>query len=676
MTKQDKTRVKELEKIIIKLDTLFEKGDDCINFAGEIVLDNEYDELKRELLNLSPESKIFKTVTASKVKTGQKNIIHDPPMTSINKCNGTEDEKEKILNKFFEDCRKIDTNVNFAMSYKMDGIALSILYENGILVSSGLRSKSGQDGKDVTDKTQYIQGIPQKLPLPLTCVIRGEVDTPIPEFKKQCKTLGDNAKANCRAHTAGSMNQKTAEKMKDRGLRFTAYNILKLKDPPYTTEIERAEWTKRVLKLNFVKTIPFTADKLELFEDQHRRLQFLVDGVVVSINNLKNQEEMGTHGSRKDGNPRGKLAFKFKDEIKTTTIREIIYQTGRTGAITPILVFDPISLEGTIVKKCSCHNIGILKENKIGINSKIEIIKSGKIIPKLHRVVEEAKGSVNVPIICPSCKGPIKEVEGQNGALSLVCNNDKCPAQNIKNLNHWFKILNVKGIAEKNIEKLIDVGLIQTPGDFYRLTVPNLEIAGITRRIAVLTVARIWMVHAPENIKDNDLLIDAIKNHQDSGKIKVGMGKFFAAFGMQAAGKSAGEILEKEIGDWQKIKTATVSELEVFDGIGPIMAQEIVSFFQKNKDMVEDVEQYFEFKIKASGGKLEGKSFCLSGNMGMGKDFWKQEIEKNGGICKSSMSKKINYLIAGDGSGLKSERAESIGIPILTEEDLEKMLSD
>ncbi|HUS51461.1 MAG TPA: NAD-dependent DNA ligase LigA [Candidatus Paceibacterota bacterium] len=676
-----KKRIKQLEKIIVALDTAFEVGDDCTNpFTNEAVLDNEYDALKKELYTLYPESKIFTTVTASKAKSSKDKILHSPPMTSINKCSGSKEEKEDILSKFFKDCisnfkeEVIEDGKTFCMSYKIDGLALSINYKNGVLVDAGMRSKSGQDGINVTDKTKYIAGIPQKLPIPLTLTIRGEVETSISEFKKQCEILGDDAKANPRAHSSGSLNQKTAEKMKDRGLSFTAYNILNLENPPYKTEIERATWAEKNLGINFVKTIPFSYKMLETFETEHRRLRFLVDGVVISISDLKLQALMGNSGNKLTGNPKGKIAFKFADQIKNTIVKDINWQCGRAGSITPVLIISPVQLEGTQVSRCTAHNLGMIKSNKIGIGSEIEIIKSGKIIPKIHKVVK-AQGSANIPINCPSCNFVLEEVEGSDGALSLVCNSDNCPAQNIKNLNHWFKILGVKGIAEKNIEKLIDAGLIQKPGDFYRLTVDGLTDVGITKRTAMLIVARIWMVRSPENIKDEDNLMDAIDGH-NSVKIKTTMAKFFAAFGMKNAGKEAGRILEKEIGGWDEIKAATIDKLEAFDGIGGVMAQEIVRFFRDNKKMVEDVEQYFRFEVPKSGGKLDGKTFVLSGSLEKGKDYWKKEIETRGGTIKSGVSSKTNYLIAGSGSGLKSEKAESLNIPILTEEDLEKLLSN
>ena len=237
--KELKKKIKELEKIIIALDTAFDKGKDCINpITKEVVLDNEYDALKRELETLCPESKIFNTVTASTAKNDGKKLIHNPPMTSINKCNGSEQEKSDILTKFFKDCMAVDPNFDakkdwekwlaefFTMSYKHDGLALSCEYIDGKLDRVGLRSKSGIDGTNVTDKAKYIAGIPQTLAKPVTCKVRGEVETPIKTFEKMNYTLSEKEKfTNPRAYTAGSMNKKTGEEMKDRGLRFTVYNV-------------------------------------------------------------------------------------------------------------------------------------------------------------------------------------------------------------------------------------------------------------------------------------------------------------------------------------------------------------------------------------------------------------------------------------------------------------------
>ena len=674
----DKKRVKELEKIIKALDTAFEKGEDCINpLTGEVVLDNEYDALKAELFKLAPKSKIFTTVTASSAKVSGDKVIHNPPMTSINKCNGTEDEKEKILRKWIADAElsipakeRGDLERNFCMSFKHDGIACSLEYENGTLIRAGLRSKSGKDGINVTEKTRYIEGIPQTLPSSFTCIIRGELETTISEFDRVSAELGEDAKANPRAHTAGSMNLKTAKAIKGRGLRFIAYNII-MDNPPYKTEIERAKCATDILGINYVKTVPFSMKKLELFESQHRRLDFMVDGVVVSVNNLEYQEDCGTSGDKDTGNPKGKLAWKFKDEIKETIVTTVVWQTGRTGNVTPVLMINPVQLEGTTVAKCTAHNVGIIKSNKIGIGSKVEIIKSGKIIPKLYRVVE-AKGSVDIPKNCPSCGDGLLEVDGYDGALSLVCDNADCPAQGIKNLYHYLKTLGCKGVAESTINKLSDAGLLLKRSDFYKLTLGTLLNHGITERTAVLILARIWMIPSPEQEKDNVVLKDKLKKID---KITVPMEKFIASFGMDGAGKEVGRLLSKKYRDFDVIRNLTTDDLESVPGIGFITAKSVTEFFTRNKKEIDELLKFVTLEAPAGkSGKFDGKKFVLSGSMDMGKDYWKEQIENQGGEIKTSVSKKVHFVVAGPGSGAKSEKATELGIPILEEEELEAML--
>jgi len=674
-----KDEIKELELIITTLDTCYEIGEDCINpITKEIVLDNEYDALKRQLYKLSPSSKIFNTITSSTIKNSTKKVLHDPPMTSINKCNGSIEEKKEILLKWVKDCQKDHPNILpeefFCMSYKHDGIALSIEYREGKLISAGLRSKSGKDGTNVTDKIPYIDGIPYSLPIPVSCIIRGEIEILISTFNHISSNLGDEAKSNPRAHTAGTMNLKDSREVKDRCLSFTAYNII-MENPPYATEIERADWARNTLSpLHFVETVPFSFSILREMENKYLEKDFMIDGVVISVNNLEYQKVLGSTGDKEIGNPRGKLAFKFKDEIKKTEVLAVQWQTGRTGTVTPVMIINPTPLEGTLVSRCTAHNVGIIKHNKIGIGSIIEIIKSGKIIPKLYSVVE-SKGKINIPTNCPSCSSELVEKNGADNTISLNCNNPDCPSQNIKNLDHFLSTLGVKGISEKTIEKLIDLGLVQKPGDFYNLTPEKLEEVGITERMAALTTARIWMMPNPEQSTDEEL---SSFNNYRSKKIKIPLEKFFAAFGIKSAGSSAGETLSKKYGKWEKIKNLNIEELENIDGIGPITAKEIVKFFKENDQMVKKVEENFEFEEKKSGGKFEGKSFVLSGSLvsenGEGKEYFKNLIEENGGSVKGGVSRKIDYLVAGEGSGEKSAKALELDIPILSAEDLEEML--
>ncbi|HUS50669.1 MAG TPA: helix-hairpin-helix domain-containing protein, partial [Candidatus Paceibacterota bacterium] len=300
------------------------------------------------------------------------------------------------------------------------------------------------------------------------------------------------------------------------------------------------------------------------------------------------------------------------------------------------------------------------------------IIKSGKIIPKLHKIIE-AKGELNIPKTCPSCDFPTEIKDGNNDSQSLVCNNVDCPAQNIKNLNHYLKALDIKGIAEKNIERLVDAGLILKRSDFYNLTLETLLDSGITERTAILTLARIWMIPNPEQEKDNTVLKNKLKT---ISKITIPMEKFIASFGMDGAGKEVGKLLSKKYQNFDKIRNLTISELESVDGIGLTIAQNVVDFFSKNKKEIDALLQFIIFEtLEKKSGKLDGKTFVLSGSLEGGKAMWQKIIEEQGGIIKSGVSKNIDYLISGEGSGLKTTKALELGIPILTTDDLEKLLN-
>lgn len=691
--------VKKLEKTIIVLDTLFEKGEECIHpFTGEVVLDNEYDEIKQKLFDIYPKSKIFKTPTVS-TKVVKNRIIHDPPMVSINKCNGTEAEKFIILQKWIKESQKniplqeipkaFDTHLkqNYSMSYKRDGISISLEYENGKLIRAGLRSKSGVDGEDVTDKCQYIKGIPQKLPLDITCIIRGELETPIKVFEAINKKLEEQeqeTKANPRAHTAGVMNRKYAKEIINMGIGFTPYTIINLDNPPYKTEIERAIWANKILGLNFVKTIPFDLKVLEQLEKQHRDLEYLVDGVVISVNNLEYQEKLGRTGSSSTGNPKGKIAFKFADEIKNVIVKNIDWQTGRSLSITPVLNFDGVDLEGTTVSRCTAHNLGIIINNKIGIGSKVAIIKSGKIIPKIKEVIEP-KGKVTWPDKCPACGENTEKVEGGGDAISLNCTNDFCIAKSVGNINHFLKVINVKGIAESTINKLINLGLVSKISDLYKLSITKLLEAGLTERTSYLILARLLLIPEPEQTKDNKELLKKIKTmYGDNNKIKIPMEKFFAGLGINEAGETAGRLLSTNYETFHIVRNLKKEELESLDGIGPISANNIYNYFKSNSEEIDRLLKYIEVTNNKKEGKpmsaLTGKIFVLSGKLesknGEGKEYFKNLIEEKGGICKSSVSKNTNFLVAGEGSGSKTTKAIDFEIPVLTAEDLEEMLEN
>jgi len=688
------SEIDDLREVIIHLDSCYHvTGEDCINpITKDIVTDNEYDAFKKRLEQIDPAWEGFKTVNASDEELIGKKVKHNPPMTSISKCNGTQEEKETILKKWIGDCIKsvphkakgfepgdltflsAEKSKMFSMSFKHDGIALSIEYEDGKLVRAGLRSKTGDDGIDCTAKVKTLKNVPHTLAEPWTLTVRGEVETYIKVFEEINATFSEkNKKTNPRAYTAGGMNRKTAAEMKDMGLSFVAYNILNFDDAPYKTEIERAIWAEDVLGFKFVKTIPFTFAHLCAFEKVHRKVEFMVDGAVLSVNNLEDQKSLGTHGNRASSNPKGKIAFKFADEIKNAIVTNIEWQTGRTGTITPVLNFKGIQLEGTTVSKCTAHNLGLIEQNKIGIGSEVAIIKSGKIIPKIKSVVK-ASGKVEYPSNCPSCNYPTKRVDGNNGTLSLVCYSSTCSAQQVQNLDHYLKRIGVKGIADSTISKLCEAGLVKKPADFYKLTLDKIKDIGFKERSATLILARIKMIVAPEQEKDNYLLQVLLNKIKDI-KIPIKMETFIASLGIDGAGRELGRIMAEKYDSFDTVRKISAAELESHDGIGPITASSVYHYFRDNEEQINDLLQFIEIKIvEKKRGKLDGKKICLSGSLEGGKAKWKTLIEDNGGIVSSSVSKKTDFLCAGEGSGSKSDKAIKLGVSVITTKDLEKMI--
>lgn len=690
-----KSEIEDLREVIVHLDNCYHvSGEECINpITSDIVTDNEYDAFKKRIEQIDPAWDGLDGVIAADEEIVGKKVAHDPPMTSISKCNGTQEEKEALLLKWINNSLEnisykvkgivpgtltfihAEKSNKLSVSYKHDGIAVSINYKNGKLLNAALRSKSGVDGIDVTAKIKNVKNVPTKLPLPLTLTIRGEIETYVGTFEKVNETLSEaDKKSNPRAYTAGTMNRKTAAEMKGMGLVFVAYNIVNFDDAPYKTEIERATWVKETLGINYVKTILFSFAHLGAFETVHRQLPFMVDGAVVSVNNLEEQVGLGTHGNRASGNPKGKIAWKFADEVKEAIVTSIEWQIGRTGTATPVLNFKGIQLEGTTVSKCTAHNLGIIEKNKIGVGSRVAIIKSGKIIPKIKSVIE-AKGKVEYPDVCPCCGEPTKRVDGNNGALSLVCDNSLCTAQQVQNLDHYLKRIGVKGIAEKNIEKLTKAGLVSKPADFYKLTIDGIKAIGIKERSATLIVARVKMVVAPEQEKDNSVLISLINKIKDK-KIPIKMETFIASLGIDGSGREFGRIMAENYDNLDDVRKLSKEELGSHRGIGITTASSVYNYFKDNANQVDELLKFVKIEIvKKKSGNLDGKNFVLSGSLDGGKTKWKTLIEDNGGTVKSSLSSKIHFLIAGEGSVGKTQKAEKLNIPILDVEKLEKMLS-
>ncbi|HEY3325074.1 MAG TPA: NAD-dependent DNA ligase LigA [Planctomycetota bacterium] len=697
-------RADELERVISHLDTLYERGDNCTHpDSGIIVTDGEYDALRRELKTLRPESKLFATATASKLKTSVRKIVHRPPLTSIEKASHENSAtQEEMLFKWITDCitnasdaagsrPRIDAKGKqykgepfaypkdwFYRSYKLDGVALALYYQQGKLVGAGLRPRDGVNGEDITEQVKYVKDIPETLKTKVTCSVRGELICKHQDFaivQEELAAANERLRANPRNHAAGGIRQfKDPSKTAKMRLSFIAYAIEGLDNPPYASETDRAKWCKEKLGINYIETKPFRFEDLHDMEAHAKDLDFEVDGVVIGVNAIDELEQLGRHGDPVTGNPKGKIAWKFREEEAMPVIREIEWNTGRTGKIVGVAIFDAVRLAGTNVTRATLHNAGFMKRSQITVGSKISVRKAGKIIPKVVGVLS-GQGDPAFPKQCPSCKGPAKLVEGGESKvgemLELVCQNAECPAQNISSLCHYLAGFGVLGLGESRVAQLVDGGAIRASADFYRLDVESAVACGLSQRQALLAIAAIHMVPAPEQLEDDELeeQIDAAVKQ----KKRLPLARLIATFGIETAGKSAGKALSDHFGTLETLRQASVAELEKVEDVGTKTAMAIHQYLKEHAAEITDLLKFVEPEVRTKG-KLTGTVFCLSGSFADGKRHWEDRIQELGGTCAGSVSKKTNYLVAGPGSGSKSEKAKELGVSIIDVEELKKML--
>lgn len=670
-----------LEDLVVQLATLYDQGDDCVDFDGNPVSDPDYDLLVKELKKRRPDSKAFADGTTSPstyVPTGDL-VIHNPPMTSIAKADG--DDKLEIYQDWIKDCCvKLGYTYppeqgKFVQSYKHDGVALRLYYEKGKLKKAGLRPRDGVKGIDVTANVLHVKGIPSELPLPLTLAIGGELECLLSDFEKVQKALadaGEELRKNPRNHTYGGINQqKDPTKTKIARISFMGYNITGFDDSAkyYTNEVERAKWVNKVLKVPFVQVRNHKFEDLKMMEDNVPNLDFEVDGIVLKVNDLEDQEQLGHHGDSPTGEPRGALAWKFAEEVKIGEVDHIEWNASRTGRVTPVAVFKTgIQLAGTTVLRATCSNAGWLRRMGIGADAKVKVIKAGKIIPKVIEVVS-GKTSSTMPSDCPACQQKLQLVDGSDGNQDLMCQNVNCTAKQVRGIVFYLTNLDCKGLGESKVEQIIQHGKLKGLADLYRLTEKDLLDCGYSSREAQLALCAI---HHVKPVKDDiKLAMNILAAKQD--KKKYPAWQFFAALGIPRAGKTVGKLLVEKGYTFDQIRVLTKDELLACDGIGDTVATSVVSYFSANCAEIDDLLQYVEFE-KPKTGKLSGMTFVLTGGFPSGKTELEKRIQDQGGKCGSSVSKNTNYVVVGENAGSKEKKADELGITKLTLADLEKML--
>jgi DNA ligase (NAD+) len=633
------------------------------------IADAEYDALVRELADLevlypelvttdSPTQKVGAPVSSLFAPSR-----HLSPMWSLDNAFSLEEllawgrRVERILG----------SAADFYCELKVDGLAVNLVYEKGALVSAATRG-DGRVGEDITPNVRTITSIPQQLPagVPEVVEVRGEIFMPLNAFEQlnaQLMESGIRPFANARNSAAGSLRQKDPEVTAGRQLDMFCHTMGVVPGRRFAKHSEQMQY---LIDLGLpVMSHNCAFDELQAafefckhWEGRRHDLSFEVDGVVVKVDSLGAREELGYTSK----SPRWAIAYKFPPEEKTTLLRNIIVNVGRTGAVTPFALLEPVRLSGATVSQATLHNADEVKRKDIRIGDTVIVRRAGEVIPQvIGPIISKRTGEereFQMPTHCPVCG---TQLERPGGEAVWRCPNEECPSRGVEELFHFGSrgALDIEGLGFKSAYLLRDMGFVKDPGDLYTLT-------------------RDQLLQLPLfGDKKADQLLESITKSKTAGLMRV-----LVALGIRDVGPPTARLLADEFGSMQRIEAASVEELQAIEGIGPIVAERIAEFFKSPRaqgivrKMREAGVVLEQEKAEAPQGNLSGKSFVLTGGL----ERWSRDetarlIEERGGKVVSSVSKKTDYVVVGENPGSKLARAQALGVPLLNEQGLFELLS-
>lgn len=642
-------RMKELVELLNKAGRAYYQED------REIISNYEYDKLYDELEALEEETGI--TLAGSPtVSVGYEAVnalpkeTHETPMLSLDKTKEIE-----VLKNFVG-------NQKTVLSWKMDGLTIVLTYQDGKLKKAVTRG-NGIVGEVITNNAKVFKNVPLQIAYQGELILRGEAIISYSDFEKINKQIEDvDAKyKNPRNLCSGSVRQLNNEITAKRNVYFYAFSLVRAEGVDFNNSRAcQFEWLKTqgfdiveyrmVDSKNLEETIQYFSDKISTND-------FPSDGLVALYDDIAYGDSLGSTAKF----PRNAFAFKWKDEIRETTLKEIEWSPSRTGLINPVAIFEPVELEGTTVSRASVHNISILKELELGIGDRIEVYKANMIIPQIAENLTRS-GNLTIPEFCPVCKKTTK-IQKSNDVEVLICTNPECQAKKIKSFTLFVSrdAMNIDGLSEATLEKFILNGFIKEFGDIYELE--------------HYKDAIIEMDGFGEKSYEN--LIENIKKSSHTT-----LPRLVYALGIANIGVANAKMLCKEFDyDLQKLMQADEETISQIEGIGSVIAKSVTDYFknEKNQRKLEHLLTYLTFeKMKIeTGNPLSGKQFVITGSVNQfeNRNAMKEFIENRGGKVTGSVSKKTDYLINNDteSSSSKNKKAKELGIPILSEEDFLKL---
>lgn len=632
--------------------------------AQPVITDEEYDKLMRELIELERQYPELVTPDSPTQRIGEKvldefrSVPHTEPMLSLDNTYSEEEIRE-----FDERVKRLlDRNeVVYVAELKIDGVSVSLRYVDGRFVQ-GLSRGDGTRGDDISENLKRVRSIPLRLRKPVTVEVRGEVYMPTEVFEKlneERQKRGEPLFANPRNAAAGTLRQLDTKITAERHLDSFIYYVLKPEQYGLKTQWDALNWLRELgFKVNphsrLCSSIDEVIDYWKEWTRKKQELGYWVDGVVVKVNDFELQRTLGTTAKA----PRWAIAFKFPSEHARTRIVNVTVQVGRTGTLTPVAELEPVQLAGTIVKRASLHNFEYIKEKDIRIGDWVYIEKAGGIIPQVVSVIESLRTGNEIPVEppaqCPVCGGKVGKVE--IGEVALKCLNPHCPAKLKRSLETLASrnALDIKGLGEKLIDKLVDSGLVKDIADLFYLT--PFELSQLGPGIGQKTIANLL-------------------NEIDKAR-KAPLHRWITALGIPLVGEKTAYVLAQNFRSLKKLAQASVDQLTQIPGIGEEIARSIVEYFrnEKTKEILEKLEKAGVRLEEAASVEvsnvLKGLTFAVTGSL---KNFTRNEIEEfivaHGGKVTDSVSKKTDYLIVGENPGSKLLKAQQLGVKILSEEE-------
>ncbi|MFA5097918.1 MAG: NAD-dependent DNA ligase LigA [Candidatus Margulisiibacteriota bacterium] len=660
-----KKRIKELRRQIEEHNRLYYELD------NPRISDREYDLLIRELIELERQHPDLVTEDSPTQKVGaspsQKfsTVAHKKPLLSL----------DNALN--FDELREFDARVKkglgsapeveYDVELKMDGLAVSLIYEKGDLAIASTRG-DGKTGENITENIKTIKSIPHTLELPIDIEIRGEVFLPLKDFyalNEEREKAGLAVFANPRNAAAGSLRQLDASETAKRPLDFFAYGaefpISNVKFP--MTQMEALEYLKKAgIKINpytkAVKGIDKTIEFCAEFEKKRENLNYEIDGIVVKVNDFSRQKRLGSTMK----SPRWAIAYKFPPQQKETVVEDIKVQVGRTGTLTPVAHLSPVKVGGVTVSNSTLHNEDEIKRKDIRIKDHVIIQRAGDVIPQVVRVLKDKRNGkekiFHMPDKCPVCGGDVFRNEDE---AALKCINSSCPAKLKESIKHFAsrQAMDIEGIGDVLAGELVDRALVSDVADLYYL-----------KKSDLLRLER-------KADKSAENIITAIESSRSKD-----LSRLIYGLGLPNVGRKAAELLAENFDDIASLRQAGDDSFTGISGIGPKIARSIVMFFKDKNN------HHLIMKLKKAGldpksshkqkkdRKLAGKTFVFTGALQqMSRENAEELVKLHGGKTSSSVSKKTDYVVAGDDPGSKYDRAVKLGVNILTGSEFEQLVS-